>query len=225
MAVQLISVHVPKAGGVSLWNSLRAAYGDDAVLNDDSDDPADPCGHFALDPDDSLRANREREIPDAIEVIHGHFHASKYLHVPNAARITFLRNPVLNLVSIYYYWKTLESSHPLFQYARAHDLGLLRVARLPALRFLFSRTYFGGVDMHVFDYVGTLEQYSEGVRTVSELIGKPLVENTHNRNGYSRYHEEVQNLLADRVLMSKLRDALREDLRFYEAHARSAVYA
>src|SRR5262249_37714095 len=105
MHVEVISVHFPKAAGSSLHQSFIAAYGNDAVYIDNIDDPADPCSLYNLDPDAcGCKAQKNSSILGA-RVIHGHFHPSKYEFVKHAKRITFLRHPVDNLISIYYYWK------------------------------------------------------------------------------------------------------------------------
>jgi hypothetical protein len=102
MALKLISVHFPKVGGSSLRSALEATSGEPAVPNDDSDDPADPCRRFNLDPHGCIEAARATGPPDHVEVLHGHFHISKFLHYTDAMKIAFLRHPVENLISIYY---------------------------------------------------------------------------------------------------------------------------
>ena len=91
---------------------------------------------------------------DRIRVIHGHLPVAKYAHLARARRITFLRHPVSNLISIYHFWKQIiTDSHCLFNYFRANNLGVLELARLPHLRYLLSRTYFGDVDVRSFDFI------------------------------------------------------------------------
>lgn len=220
MPIKVISVHFPKSGGVSLLQSFRSAYGEHAVLNDDTDDPADPCGWFSMDPEGCISATRERAFPEHVEVIHGHFHIAKYMHISGAARITFLRHPVDNLISIHYFWKTLPDSHCLFRYARDNHLDVLGIARLPALRYLLSRTYFGGVDMNMFDFIGSKEKYAESLKALSDVLEKPLVEAVANVTSHPQYREEVERIKSDSALLAKLRAYLSDDIRFYERYAR-----
>jgi hypothetical protein len=216
MEVEIISVHFPKAGGSSLRQSFVAAYGKDAVHFDYTDDPADPCSCYSLDPDGCRRKAREVGCAPGVKVVHGHFHPSKYELMSNAKKITFLRHPVDNLISIYYFWKTLKEGHCLLNYARNSQLGLLDVARLPAIRYLLSRTYFGGVDMDTFDFIGFMESYAEDLRMLSGLLSIPIVESKENFNRYPGYQDKVGAIRSDNRLMSTLHDCLIEDIRFYE---------
>jgi hypothetical protein len=217
MSVKVVSVHFPKGAGSSLAQSFIAAFGPDAVYLDYSDDPVDPCSRFNIDPDDSFEQARGTSMDPKIKVVHGHFHPAKYRCVEGAKRITFLRHPIDNLISIYFFWKTCtDPGHALFDYVRTRDLSLLDVARLPAIRYLLSRTYFGGVDIRAFDFVGFFETYSEDLKTLSDMLNVPLQEARTNKNKYPNYADEVAAVMSDKRTMSLLNDYLREDIRFYE---------
>lgn len=216
MAVEVVSVHFPKAGGSSLRESLVAAYGNGAVYFDYLDDPANPCSSYSLDPEGCrLKAAQATWLPD-LKVVHGHFHPSKYDFVRSAKRITFLRHPVDNVISIYYFWKMCDNGHSLFNYVREQQLTLLNVARLPIIRYLLSRTYFGGIDMSRFDFIGFMDSYAKDLRHLSQLLSIPVVESKVNINAYPRYKDEVGMIRSDSRLMSALRDCLVEDISFYE---------
>ena len=216
--LEVLSIHFPKAGGSSVSQALTTAYGDKAIRLDYSDDPANPCSHYVMDPD-GCRARAEKTgFAPEIKVVHGHYHVSKYDFVTGAKRITFLRHPVDTVISIYYFWKTCEgsSAHALFKYAREHNLGLMEIARLPAIRYLLSRTYFGGVDMDTFCFIGFMDSYSGDVRRLSTLLSVPIVEQKENTNQFQGYRDEVARIKSDTRLMSDLQDCLIEDIRFYE---------
>ena len=216
MAIELLSVHFPKSAGKSLLRSLETAYSGAAVLTDYGDDPADPCSPFNLDPDGCLRRAQEQIYDDQVRVIHGHFHISKYAHLRTAKRITFLRHPLTNLLSIYFFWKTLSEGHALFQYCRANDLDILEFARVPCLRYLLSRTYFGNVDLTTFDFVGTTENYAADIQKLGCVLGVPLTETTMNVTAHPDYPGGSQKILSDTTLVAKLRQILAEDIHFYE---------
>lgn len=216
MTIEVVSVHFPKAGGNSLYQSCVAAYGSDAVYQDYADAPADPCCQYSLDPDACRRKAREFVFAPGVRVVHGHFHPSKYEFITGAKWITFLRHPVDNLISIYYYWKTLETGNCILDYFRNYQLALPDLARLPLIRYLLSRTFFGGVDMNTFDFIGFMENYTEDMRKLSHLLSIPLVESRENINKYPGYQDEVSAVKADKQLMSTLHDYLIEDIKFYE---------
>src|SRR6266404_2007343 len=216
MNVEVISVHFPKSAGSSIRRSFAAAYGNDTVYLDYADDPVDPCSHYNVDPDSCRRKALETCSARGARVVHGHFHPSKYQLIDNAKRITFLRHPIDNLISIYYFWQTCETGHCLFNYFRDNKLALLGLAHLPAIRYLLSRTYFGGVDMKIFDFIGLMETYSSDLQMLSALLSIPIVESKENVNEYPGYDEEVSAIKADKPLMTALHNCLSEDLQFYE---------
>ncbi len=86
----IISVHTPKAAGTSLSASFVDSYGKERVLLDYTDDPADVRSQFHLDPD-YVRCRRI-DAPRGVDVVHGHFHPSRYAHIADAQFVTFLRS-------------------------------------------------------------------------------------------------------------------------------------
>lgn len=180
--IEVISVHFPKAAGSSLRQSLLSAYGENAVCFDYQDDPSDPCSQFNLDPERCRRRATEMGCSQDLKVVHGHFHPSKYDGLQAARRITFLRHPVENLVSIHLYWKNQHSGHELFNYVRREQLEIRELARIPTLRYLFTRTFFGGVDMDRFAFIGFQDDYTAGLKRLSSLLEAPLVEALANVN-------------------------------------------
>ncbi|MBI5839226.1 MAG: hypothetical protein HZB19_03915 [Chloroflexi bacterium] len=217
MSVEIISVHFPKAGGSSLKKSLLDAYGQESVYLDYKDDPVDPTCQYYIDPEGCRR--KANAICDRLEIkiIHGHFNPSKYNQIKNAKSIVFLRHPIDNLISIYFFWKTYkEPSHAIFNYFRDNQLTLIELAKLPAIRYLMSRTYFSDVDMKSFDFIGFQENYSEDLHSLSKLLSIPITENKENINAFVDYSEEVKAIKANKQIMGTLHDCLIEDIMFYE---------
>jgi hypothetical protein len=216
MGITLLSVHFPKAAGRSLLRSLEIAYGPNAVVTDYGDDPVDPCSQYNLDAEGCYHKARQTVYAEPVQVIHGHYHVSKYAHLVGARRITFLRHPVPNLLSIYFFWKTLPQGHALVDYCRARDLGILDFARLPRLRYLLSRTYFGGVDLTTFDFVGTMENYSADLGRLSRVLGVSLGEAHENVTAHPDYPSASRTILNDAALAAQLREILDEDIHCYK---------
>jgi hypothetical protein len=100
MPPRVISVHFPKAAGSSLWAQFARLLGDKAAL-DITHDPF------------TLAGSESAEFPVEKALVHGHFRAGRY-ESTDAYWMTFLRHPVDNLISIYFYWKSLkEPGHSL----------------------------------------------------------------------------------------------------------------
>jgi hypothetical protein len=213
----LISVHFPKASGSSFRIALERALGREAVLGSYDCDPIDPANPMWIDPDWFLR-RRPRDVKP-FAVVHGHIPIVKYGLLPSAHRVVMLREPVENLISIYYYWKSLFAteftSHAVFEFVKNQRLSLLEMAEIPSLRRLMSRTYFGGYDMGRFDVIGTYDNRIAFVEAVSKLIGVPLA--AHIRENVTPPSEERDNILADAKVNATLRNLLQDDIRFYEA--------
>ncbi len=216
----IISLHVPKAAGTSLLTLLRRKFGEEGVLQDYADDPANPASGYFLDPQSWLE-QRPTSLPAGCRAVHGHFHASKYDRLAGAFRFTFLRHPVENMLSIFSYWRRIPPQpSPLHQYFLREDLDILGLARLPLLRYLYTRTYFGGWDMGRMDHVGRHETRAEGLRRLGETLGVELDASLHLNSTHADGNAERESLRADAQLMARLTDLLADDLHFYETYAR-----
>ncbi len=212
----LIGVHCPKAGGNSVISALQIAYQGRIQLEYDESPSAvespvtfDPVGYF----------NRRSIIPAGVECIYGHLHINKYRHVANAKRFTILREPIANMISIYWFYRSLPANVGglVLRYCKENDLSVLDMARIPRYRCLMSETYFGGVDMGCFDLIGRHHRWPETINALSSLSGVTL--NNDLRMNVTPKFEERQEMESDANLRSQLSDILRDDLVFYERHA------
>jgi hypothetical protein len=219
--LEVVSVHFPKAGGTSLGNLFRQWYGTAAVRDEAVDDPVDPCARINLDPHGYLSQTERLDLDPTVAVVHGHFHPSKYRSAEKACWITFLRHPIDNLVSIHFFWKKYPRAHGLHAYFLDQELDLLQTARLPSLRHLMTRVYFRDVDMARFDFVGLQEDFEKDCLGVADLLGKPRTPPERaNPNAFPGYIEHKERIANDRRLMGELESLLRDDIDFYERHAR-----
>jgi hypothetical protein len=222
-ATKLISVHFPKAAGSSLVRAYETAFGCERVLTDyDNSDPMDPCGAMYLDPE-----RYDKMKPTSLDyhlVVHGHFHIGRYDRISNARRVVVLREPVENLISIYYYWSFLHhkgrryESHCLYRYFCKTRPSLLEFAAIPSVRYLMSNVYFRNVDMACFDLIGDFSDVDGHLRRLAILLGiefgpMPRVNVTMLSNERSAITEDSHTL-------ARLRDLLADDLRFYERYGR-----
>jgi hypothetical protein len=212
----LISVHFPKASGSSIRIALVEAFGQRVVQASYDCDPVDPKNPMWIYPDWFLRSRPLDVKP--YTVVHGHLPIIKYDLLAPAYRIVMLREPVENLISIYYYWKNLFptgfTSHAVFDLVKTQRLSLLEMAEIPCMRRLMSSTYFGGFDMGRFDVIGTHDRRTAFVEAVSNLISVPL--SAHIRENVTPPSEERDNVLADAKVIAKLRDLLQDDIRFFD---------
>jgi hypothetical protein len=213
---QLISVHVAKAGGSSLLKIFESRFGD-RLLKDYAENPADPLSPRNLDPERYFA--RQTRIAETIACVHGHFHPGKYAIPANAILSTILRHPVENLISIHFFWKTLGPGHdPLHDYFLAQNLSLLETAKLPLLRHLFSKTYFGGFDMGRFNVVGRHDSRGAALQKIAAIIGGTFEADTHEN--VTQPTPERQEAESNPRMQRALEDILIDDIRFHDRFAR-----
>lgn len=215
----IISIHTPKAGGTTMLAAWKKAYGEDRVLMDYDDPPANPSASFIIDP--IGWAERRPTVPPLdIDVIHGHFKPEKYDLFGNAFRCTMLRHPVDNLISIYLYWRKLPLqpfANALHGYFLKNNLSIIDLARLPIMQNLYSHAYFGGWDMRRLNFVGAHETRTEDLQRLSDMIGVTLDSGLHlNTTEAAGDNLERNTILSDQLLLGRLRDLLGEDIKFYE---------
>jgi hypothetical protein len=203
---RVVSIHFPKAGGTSLRTQLARLLGDQLSL-DYNHDPLTPAGRDSS------------EFPAGKRVVHGHFRATRY-SATAAYFLTFLRDPVENLLSIYYFWRDFPmSDNPVHQRFLRERPSLIEFASYPGINRLMSQTYFGGFDMGRFDFIGFHDSRDHDLRVLGSELGLPIDPTIHeNPTAASAERGQIEN---DRTTMLALHNLLRRDITFYETLKRT----
>lgn len=196
---RIVSVHFPKSAGSSLRMQFIEFLADKVELD------------YNHDPLTSAGADKAA-FPVGKRIVHGHFRPDRY-EIPDAFRMTFLRDPVDSIISIYYFWKTYpEHGNPVHEQFLREQPDIFQFARYPALSRLMSDTYFGGYDMTRFDFVGFHESRARDIRRLGLMLDLPLQDVHVNRTADT---PERLALLSDSVAKRRLRDLLAHDVAFY----------
>ena len=167
--VELLSVHIPKTAGTSFRLMLIDAYGKEAVAQFDYKANINKA---TLNGQDYLEAS----LPKHYRVFHGHFKPkdiyAKFKMDPTIPMITWLRNPVEQVLSNYYYQVQLfeelveKNNVDISPIQR----NLLEFAGNPQIRNRSSRQ-LEGKPIDDFFYVGIVEQFEQDVKELSALLG------------------------------------------------------
>ena len=173
-----------------------------------------------LDPEGFIRRT-QASLPTMLlgkRAVHGHFHPRKYQSVKIGFRTAIIREPIARLLSHYYYWKTSpREGHHLHDYFLAHNLDLESFARLPFIRYFYTRVYFGGMQLDDFDFIGTLEAMPKTLATIAKAIGQPLELGVEKKGDSPEYRQRFAQFSADSTLHARLADLLADDIRFYDS--------
>lgn len=200
--LEIMSYHIPKTAGTSFFIALTQVYGREQI-----------AGFLQ----ESL-ALSEGADPQTIKVIHGHVPARKYLRHANIKEIIWLRNPILRLISLYFFWKTIprtkdDSWH---NYLQKNNLDIVEFAKIPQLRNEMSQ-YVGGRKITDFDFVGIQAFFKDDLTDIAEMLNWPEIQITHeNTNKYDGYNSLVKSILKDTEIVNELRHLNREDLELYQ---------
>jgi hypothetical protein len=198
---RLISVHFPKAGGTSLLKQLTNEMPDQIALD------------YEHDPLTTSECDRGA-FPADKRVVHGHFRPTRY-ETEAAYRLTFLREPVRNLISIFYFWLEMpEVGNPVHIRFLRERPDIIEFARYRCITGLMSHTYFGGFDMNQFDFIGFHESRDRDIVRLGEKLGILLRPDVHEN--ISPAPDLRQALEANHRAMNQLREILRDDVEFYE---------
>ncbi|MEG4071514.1 hypothetical protein QUA33_02440, partial [Microcoleus sp. Pol14D4] len=205
--VELIAVHVPKTAGATFQSALQQVYGSQHIYYDYLD---------ASRP----KVYEPHEIPSQIRVINGHFSLSKYeSFFPEAKRIIWLRHPIYLLVSLYFYWRYLplqKGDNTIVGKLQQSKIGIYEFAEQPEIRNILCQNACGKM-LNDFYFVGVQEFFREDLLELKTMLGWPeITVAQENINPNPKYQEDLQNVLSNKTIISKLVENNRQDIELYE---------
>jgi len=170
---KFISIHIPKAGGVTFFHILKKIYGK-RILHDNAMSPLNP-----LCPGRLYAKNWGK-----YHVIHGHFDYSKYEHLP---LITWVRNPIDRVISHYCYWKFRRVTAAQRTNNFYHELMIARKLDIYQFAELLPNviTTFVGEDISKYTFIGIVEEFEHSLKRFKEWSGLEIT-------GYERKNVNVK---------------------------------
>lgn len=184
----LISVHMPKTGGLSFRSALEEHFAG-GFRHDYEDYPLAEAVTVRREQARAWgEAARPAEYAD-VSCIHGHFLALKYLGLAEAIPCTFvtwMREPLARLVSHYDYWqRTYDQASPMTSTLHRRVIEekwtLQAFCLSPELRNVYTE-FLWGFPLERLDFIGITEFYDEDLRYFStHLLGNRMQSRSLNR--------------------------------------------
>lgn len=160
--MKLISIHIPKTGGVTFRSLLKSHFGS-KILYDYEDRPmSDPT--FLR----NMKVVKQIFLPKTnlnnYECIHGHFMPIKYKYLKNTSCVIWFRDPIERIVSRYFYMQKHSdfSSRQFNLYIKNKNISLEEFCEIPHFHNLYNK-YLWGVSLEFFDFIGITENYTQSL--------------------------------------------------------------
>ena len=154
----ILSLHIPKTAGVSIRNVLKEYFGPGFVL-------------WYWQITDAWGQVRST-VPSGTACVHGHFQADKLCAMfPDAALITWVRDPVERVVSSYHHrLREPDWQHPVCRELHRKNLSLLEYAGLKLVRNEMTH-FVGGRPPEDFAFIGVVEEFESSFVRMREVLG------------------------------------------------------
>lgn len=220
----IISVHIRKCAGTTFKQGLFE-YFNERVLIDYGDEIGSSWpGSVAKRRVRLLEAKqKEPQILQDYDFIHGHFYRTKYDFLNVKKRyITFMRDPVQRLLSNYFYIKRHPGRKNLDGII-VHEKGysLAEFAAHPDNQNQ-QYQYLQSADLTEFDFVGLVEEYPSSIQKLNAVLGidVPVIERVNvNADAASQY--DVDGKTLDIIKQNNKIDQALYDLALARFHSAS----
>lgn len=201
--LELISIHIPKTGGVSFRKALEEHYPDGVEV----------ISRAKLKKNARLWQGERIDLEHkGVQALHGHFPAKNWMRekYKNAKFITWLRNPIDKIVSNYNFYLTQPiHGNKIHKQFIEENWDITRLAKELGNE---TAIYMGDFEPEDFDFIGFVDDYDNSLEHLSRLMNwdAPLqksVENVTHQKKIIELNSETE---------SELRIILSEEIDIYE---------
>ncbi|GAB5452706.1 MAG: sulfotransferase family 2 domain-containing protein [Halioglobus sp.] len=213
----LISVHMPKTGGLSFRAMLEEHFGG-RFAHDYGDYPLAHSPEVRRQMALTASPEPDSEQLENIDCVHGHFLPVKYQPLASQRDCTFvtwLREPVTRLVSHYLYWQRTydpQSAGTSVLHKRVMEEGwsLEDFCLAPELRNIYTQ-FLWSFPLQDFDFIGITEYFDEDFRYFcTAFLGNNLQPRRINQRD-----EESPVAGLDAAIVKRISDYHAEDVALY----------
>jgi hypothetical protein len=172
-AQMVLSLHIPKTAGLTFSRLLAEVFREDFYRT-----------YWEIT---NCRGEIMPDFPANARCIHGHINPDMLLtRFPSALLVTWVREPVQRLASLYHYWRREPDwRHPLCQTLHEQRLSLLDFARQEAARNEMSR-YFGRLRPVDFSFIGIFEDLPTSLERFFQQFDLPPLPISHGHRNPER---------------------------------------
>jgi len=191
-----LSLHIPKTAGLTFSLVLAEVFREDFFRS-----------YWEIT---NCRGETVPKFPPNARCIHGHIDVNALLPAyPDAILVTWVREPVQRVASLYHYWRREpDLRHPLCRALHDRKLSLLEFASQDQARNDMTR-FFGGFGPADFAFIGLFEELGASMELFFRKFGLPPVPIAHGHRNPDRQgdgyrvtaaeHAEIAGLNADDV--------------------------
>ena len=184
--MKYIFLHIPKTGGTSFRRSVEQSFSSKL------------CTYY-------YSFNRPVE---QCEALYGHFRVDEMMEkFPGAKLITFIREPVQQMISNYsHYLRSQSTSFEPGIGILPPNLGFVEFCQFTSN---YQSRFLGDIPIEAFDYVGMVENYRGSIEQLNKGLKLTLNPNISKENvATNRYQPTEQELLA-------IVDYIQKDIELY----------
>ena len=213
--VSLISQHIPKSAGSTLLRCIKRQYTEQTILE------------FYDDWREIQNTNNE------IQVFHGHIKVLRpyFDQNPDAKKITWLREPMLRLISQYYFWKLQPRKPRNPKKLTIHEkvytgLSFEDYIDQPECSNIYTKYWLKDIEMNMFDFIGITENFDTDIQRMVDILNwKPLDNDIcDNKNRYDGYSDIVNEIIHNKKLVNKITQNNQFDYELYYNHGGVCIF-